>query len=880
MRVGLRQIERQALEGHRQVHALQLDITRHGQRAGREVQDGLDARRDHQIDHGLRARRRHRNHGDVEPILARHASQLLDVVDRHAAPRLVPDLLVCGVEERRNLEAFLPESGVVRERQAEIAGAHDRHAQPPIESQDLPQVPPQFLHVVAHAADAELPEVRQVLANLRGVQVELLGQRLRRDRLDSGGVECVQAAQVDREPVGRQLGDLVRHLPPLVRLIHKVQCYHLAPMANRQTSDAPPETAAFKPYVPASQSPAEFTLKAIVLGVLFGLLFGASTVYLGLRAGLTVSASIPIAVLAISVLKKLGGSTILENNIVQTIGSAGESLAAGVVFTIPALIFLVPLGPAYFNYVQITVLAIAGGLLGVLMMVPLRRALIVKEHGVLPYPEGTACADVLVAGERGGALAKTVFLGLGIGALWKGASWIVQIFRTTIGYTFDRASFFPNASINLDLSPEYMGVGYVIGPRIAGVMFAGGVLSWLVLLPLLSYLGNFMTVPLPPVPASGLRIDQMSAGQLWSAYIRYTGAGAVLAAGLITLARTVPTIVTSFRESVKDFGAAGGAAATVRTERDMPLTVVIGGSILLAIFLVLAPGAPTQGNVLSAILVVLFGFFFVTVSSRITGLIGNSSNPISGMTIATLILTCTIFVGVGWVGDDYAPIALGVGAVVCIAAAIAGATSQDLKTGFIVGATPISQQIGLIVGVVTAAFVIGVTTLYLHDVMTIGSGSLPAPQATLMSTIIRGLLSQNLPWGLVLVGVFISVTLELCGIRSLSFAVGSYLPIATTAPIFVGGLVRWWVERKTGQQDESEISSGTLFSSGLIAGGSLAGILYAALFGRNLLPAADDAETLGLVPFLHEGTVGMVAGGLLFAALAVIVARVGMRKVQ
>jgi putative OPT family oligopeptide transporter len=651
-------------------------------------------------------------------------------------------------------------------------------------------------------------------------------------------------------------------------------------MAHRQTSDAPREAGTFQPYVPASQSPAEFTLKAIVLGVLFGLLFGASTVYLGLRAGLTVSASIPIAVLAISVLKRLGGSTILENNIVQTIGSAGESLAAGVVFTIPALIFLVPLGPAYFNYLQMTVLAIAGGLLGVLMMVPLRRALIVKEHGVLPYPEGTACADVLIAGERGGALAKTVFMGLGIGAAWKGVSWIVQIFRTTIGYTFDRASFFPNASINLDLSPEYMGVGYVIGPRIAGVMFAGGVLSWLVLLPLLSYLGNYMTVPLPPVPASGLRIDQMSAGQLWSAYIRYTGAGAVLAAGLITLARTVPTIVTSFRESVKDFSAAGGAAATVRTERDMPLTVVIGGSILLAVFLVIAPGAPTQGNVLAAILVVLFGFFFVTVSSRITGLIGNSSNPISGMTIATLILTCTIFVGVGWVGDDYAPIALGVGAVVCIAAAIAGATSQDLKTGYLVGATPVSQQIGLVVGVVTAAFVIGVTTLYLHDVMTIGSSSLPAPQATLMSTIIRGLLSQNLPWGLVLVGVFISVTLELCGIRSLSFAVGSYLPIATTAPIFVGGIVRWWVERKTGQQDESEISSGTLFSSGLIAGGSLAGILYAALFGRNLLPAADDAETLGLVPFLHEGTVGMVAGGLLFAALAVIVARVGMRKVQ
>src|SRR5688500_7114674 len=633
--------------------------------------------------------------------------------------------------------------------------------------------------------------------------------------------------------------------------------------AMAQVTQTPPDKGAFRPYVPASQSPAEFTSKAIILGALFGLLFGASTVYLGLRAGLTVSASIPIAVLGISVFKRLGGSTILENNIVQTIGSAGESLAAGVVFTLPSLIFLLPLGPQYFNYTQITMLAVAGGILGVLMMIPLRRALIVKEHGVLPYPEGTACADVLVAGERGGALAKTVFMGLAIGAAWKSVSWIVQIFRTAIGYSFARTGFFPNATINLDLSPEYLGVGYVIGPRIAGVMFAGGVLSWLVLLPLLSYLGNFMTVPLPPVPASGLRIDEMSAQQLWSAYIRYTGAGAVLASGLITLARTIPTIVTSFRDSVKDFGADAGGETRARTMRDMPLSVVLIGSLLLAVFLVLVPGAPTQGNVLAAVLVVLFGFFFVTVSSRITGLIGNSSNPISGMTIATLILTCTIFVAVGWVGNDYAPIALGVGAVVCIAAAIAGATSQDLKTGYVVGATPIYQQIGLVIGVVTAAFVIGITTLYLHDVMIIGSGSLPAPQATLMSTIIRGLLSQNLPWGLVLVGVFISVTLELCGIRSLSFAVGSYLPIQTTAPIFVGGIVRWWVERKTGQRDESEISSGTLFSSGLIAGGSLAGILYAALYGNNLLAAADDAETVGLVPFLHEGTVGMVAGGLL-----------------
>src|SRR5688572_14052255 len=389
------------------------------------------------------------------------------------------------------------------------------------------------------------------------------------------------------------------------------------------TSQAPPRPQ-FQPYVPATQTLAEFTIKAIALGVFFGLLFGASTVYLGLRAGLTVSASIPIAVLAISVLKRLGGSTILENNIVQTIGSAGESVAAGVVFTIPALIFFGATGQGYFNYLQITLLAIAGGILGVMMMVPLRRALIVKEHCVLPYPEGTACADVLIAGERGGALAKMVFLGLGVGALWKALSWIVQIFRTGIGYSFSRAGLFPNGTINLDLSPEYLGVGYVIGPRIAGVMFAGGVLSWLVLLPLLSYLGNFLTAPLPPVPASGLRIDQMAPIQIWSAYIRYIGAGAVLAAGLITLARTIPTLVTSFRESVKDFGA-GGGSGSARTERDMPLKAVLGAALLLAVFLVVVPGAPTQGNVLAAVLIVLFGFFFVTVSSRITGLIGNSS---------------------------------------------------------------------------------------------------------------------------------------------------------------------------------------------------------------------------------------------------------------
>jgi putative OPT family oligopeptide transporter len=646
----------------------------------------------------------------------------------------------------------------------------------------------------------------------------------------------------------------------------------------------------FQPYVPASQSMAEFTAKAIILGVLFGLLFGASTVYLGLRAGLTVSASIPIAVLAISVLKKLGGSTILENNIVQTIGSAGESVAGGVVFTIPALIFLVPDGPKYFNYTQITMLAFAGGILGVLMMVPLRRALIVKEHGVLPYPEGTACAEVLVAGERGGQLAGLVFSGLGIGAFFKALPNIFNVFLPEVGYSAPRTSQFPNATINVDLSPEYMGVGYVIGPRIAGTMVAGGVLSWLVLLPLLSLLGAAINAPFPPIhpsmannPATGqpFLISEMSPGQIWSAYIRYIGAGAVLAAGLITLARTLPTIISSAREGLKGFGTAAGGGQ-LRTERDIPMTVVLGGSLALAIFLAVMPGLPTQGNILVSILIVLFGFFFATVSSRITGLIGSSSNPISGMTIATLIITCVIFVALGWTGDAYAPVAIAVGAIVCICAANSGNTSQDLKTGYIVGATPIYQQIGLAIGVVTSSLIIGMTVLYMHQVFGIGSQAVAAPQATLMATLIKGLLSQNLPWGLVLVGVFIAVTLELCGVHSLSFAVGAYLPIATTAPIFIGGLVRWWVERQTGETQESDLSAGTLFSSGLIAGGSLAGILFAVLVGIqqrgiNLLPAMQKIGDA--MPFLKEGNVGQIAGAAMFFVLSVILTRFAKRKI-
>ena len=581
----------------------------------------------------------------------------------------------------------------------------------------------------------------------------------------------------------------------------------------------------------------------------------------------------------------MAGSTILENNIVQTIGSAGESVAGGVVFTIPALIFLLPHGPGYFNYTQILLLSFAGGILGVLMMVPLRRALIVKEHGVLPYPEGTACAEVLVAGERGGQLAALVFSGLGFGALWKSLSWIFNLFRTEIGHSFARTGLFPNATVNVDISPEYMGVGYVIGPRIAGTMVAGGVLSWLVLLPLMTIMGNAIPTPFPPfTPANALNpatgqpylFSEMSPGQIWSAYIRYIGAGAVLAAGLITLGRTLPTIVSSAREGLKGFGTAA-AGSQIRTERDIPMSIVLAGSLALAIFLAVMPGLPTQGNLLVSVLVVVFGFFFATVSSRITGLIGSSSNPISGMTIATLIITCVIFVALGWNDSIYAPVALSVGAIICIAAANAGNTSQDLKTGYIVGATPLYQQIGLAIGVITSSFVIGWTLLSLHQTFGIGSQQVAAPQATLMATIIRGLLSQELPWGLVLVGVFIAITLELCGIRSLSFAVGSYLPIATTAPIFVGGVVRWWVERKTGARSDSDLSAGTLFSSGLIAGGSLAGILYAILVGTDTI--APFQAIGNALPFLHgEDTMGQIFGALLFFGLVVILARFAQRR--
>lgn len=657
---------------------------------------------------------------------------------------------------------------------------------------------------------------------------------------------------------------------------------------------AEPQARKFEPFVPASQSPPEFTLKAIVLGAFFGIIFGAATVYLALRAGLTVSASIPIAVLSIAVLKKLGRSTILENNIVQTIGSAGESVAAGVVFTLPALIFL-PGGEGYFTYFNIFALALVGGILGVLFMVPLRRSLIVKEHAVLPYPEGTACAEVLIAGERGGSMAGRVFAGMGIAFLYKSLMSIFGLWKEVPAFVTRRGSVYPNATLDGEITPEYLGVGYIIGPRIAGNLVAGGVLSWLVLIPLITYFGDFLPVPLKP-GWDGKLISGMTPVEIYRGYVRYIGAGAVAAAGLITLLKTMPTIVAAFRESLgslKDMKAGGTVA---RTERDLPITWVALGSLALVLIVAFLPQLPGTfpGTLLMGLMVVVFGFFFVTVSSRIVGIIGSSSNPISGMTIATLMATCLIFIGLGWTGEVHQALALTVGGIVCIAAANAGATSQDLKTGYIVGATPIYQQLGLMIGVVVSTLVIGLTIQLLDSSMrfqgvehAIGTPKYAAPQATLMATLIQGILARDLPWGLIFVGMFIALVVELCGVNSLSFAVGAYLPLSTTSTIFIGGMMKALVDRIKGAKEESEVSSGMLYSTGLVAGGSITGILIAILSGIILTRGVEEVPLItyfrnltGVNGWERLGAGADLIGLVMFGVLCLLLVRAAMKKLE
>jgi len=682
----------------------------------------------------------------------------------------------------------------------------------------------------------------------------------------------------------------------------------------------------FRPFVPASESPAELSVRALLLGGFFGILFGAVTVYVGLKAGLTVAASIPISVLSISILRVFGRATILENNIVQTAGNAGQSIASGVIFTLPALVFL---GFDLEGF-RIFALALFGGWLGVLFMIPLRRQLIVDEHDTLIYPEGTACAEVLKAGERGGSIASRVFTGLGLGAFYAllQNEGLTSLFPATPNWEFN---FDPNgqqimkgAAIRADVTPEYMGVGYIIGIRVAAIMLAGGVFSWLVMMPAIVFFGKHLSGPLYP---GTVPIAQMSPSLLWRTYVRPMGAGAVAASGLITLLRTAPTIISALTSGFAKMGKAKSAIdeKVSRIDDDLPMSVVVGGSVLLVLLMVAflefkpVPGAQVGllANVAAAILVVIFGFLFVTVSARIVGIVGSSASPVSGMTIATLMATAAIFLVKGWTAPAFGALAITIGGMVCIAASNAGDTAQDLKTGYLVGATPWKQQVAVMFGVVISTFVIGFVLnvmnkglesfqrlpqpralslaalpegvqnqgaftrdlvklrsgasntapvvgelanphsylllnaigspvledgKYLYNPASgmievqwtqgIGSEKAAAPQGRLMATVINGILSRKLPWGLVLLGVCLVIGIELLGVRSLTFAVGAYLSIGTTLAIFCGGVVRWLVDQAAARAGEGkksgaeeEVSPGSLYASGLIASGGIMGLV-------------------------------------------------------
>ena len=721
------------------------------------------------------------------------------------------------------------------------------------------------------------------------------------------------------------------------------------------------EHAAHTPYISPSQSPAELTPRALVLGVILGLIFGASNVYLALKIGLTVSASIPIAVLSITIFRALGRATILENNIVQTTGSAADSVSAGVVFTIPAILLM-----GYdLNIGRVTVLAIVGGLMGILLMIPLRRALIVKEHGNLPYPEGTACAEVLIAGEKGGVHARTVFQAFGLAFVYK---FLMEALKLWNEYPAKTFKSFQNAEVRMEVGPELMGVGYIIGPQIAGYLFAGGCIAYLVLMPVIKLFGAAMTTPM--YPATTL-ISGMSAGEIRSNFVFYIGAGAVATSGIIALVRALPTIVSSFKAGFADLKASrmGQAVAQrLRTEDDLPITLTVFGSVALAIVVAFLPQIGV--NLLGAVLIIAFGFFFTTVSSRICGQIGSSANPISGMTIASLIAISVIFLLLGWDQIDDRVRAIEIACEIADAVANGGNTSQDLKTGFLIGATPRRQQIAILVGAIASAVAVGWTLTFLNrsyqfevpearagfvapesgrspdgnvvllnETMSgfhVGGGAaidtasyrvvrvyaetngvppgkylvdpttreiryvvdpgiggrfheyqgrelkrLDSPKATLMALITDGILTRRLPWGMVLIGVFLSIAIELMGVQSLPVAVGVYLPISTSSGMFAGGVIRWLVERKMSSEKRSlaevESGPGVLFSSGLIAGGAIAGIAVAAIAGAK---GSTDwlGDTVGLYRALGSLATSSVFALVLFGGLGVLLYRVGLRR--
>ena len=591
----------------------------------------------------------------------------------------------------------------------------------------------------------------------------------------------------------------------------------------------------FKPYIPADRVMPELTVTSIVMGMLLAVIFGAANAYLGLRVGMTVSASIPAAVISMGVIRVImKRNSILESNMVQTIGSAGESLAAGAIFTMPALFLWAEEGLCDMpSLVEITLIALCGGVLGVLFMVPLRNALIVKEHETLLYPEGTACADVLLAGEEGGANASTVFSGMGLAAAFKFAVDGLKVLPSDVAFAFK--SF--KGEIGMEVYPALLGVGYIVGPQIASYMFVGSIIGWMVIIPLICLFGP--DTWLYPADVGTTIADLYAAGgaaKIWSTYVKYIGAGAIATGGIISLIKSLPLIITTFRDSIKSMKG-GKNTNTARTAQDLPMQMILFGIVAMILIIWVVPAIPV--TLLGAAIIVVFGFFFATVSSRMVGLVGSSNNPVSGMAIATLLIATMSIKASGKTGIDGMTAAIAIGSVICIVAAIAGDTSQDLKTGYLLGATPKKQQMGEIIGVIVSGLAIGGVLYLLNAAWGYGGAEVPAPQATLMKMIVEGIMGGNLPWNLVFIGVFLAIALEILRVPVMPFAIGLYLPIYLNASIMIGGVVRMFMDRRKNVDEETktkQTTDGTLYCAGMIAGEGLVGILLAifAVFGINV----------------------------------------------
>ena len=591
----------------------------------------------------------------------------------------------------------------------------------------------------------------------------------------------------------------------------------------------------FKPYIPADRVMPELTVTSIVMGMLLAVIFGAANAYLGLRVGMTVSASIPAAVISMGVIRVImKRNSILESNMVQTIGSAGESLAAGAIFTMPALFLWAEEGLCDMpSLVEITLIALCGGVLGVLFMVPLRNALIVKEHETLLYPEGTACADVLLAGEEGGANASTVFSGMGLAAAFKFVVDGLKVLPSDVAFAFK--SF--KGEIGMEVYPGLLGVGYIVGPQIASYMFVGSIIGWMVIIPLICLFGP--DTWLYPADVGTTIADLYAAGgaaKIWSTYVKYIGAGAIATGGMISLIKSLPLIITTFRDSIKSMKG-GKNTNTARTAQDLPMQMILFGIVAMILIIWVVPAIPV--TLLGAAIIVVFGFFFATVSSRMVGLVGSSNNPVSGMAIATLLIATMSIKASGKTGIDGMTAAIAIGSVICIVAAIAGDTSQDLKTGYLLGATPKKQQMGEIIGVVVSGLAIGGVLYLLNAAWGYGGAEVPAPQATLMKMIVEGIMGGNLPWNLVFIGVFLAIALEILRVPVMPFAIGLYLPIYLNASIMIGGAVRMFMDRRKNVDEETktkQTTDGTLYCAGMIAGEGLVGILLAifAVFGINV----------------------------------------------